>query len=230
MPDLIYSTMKVDVPENVMKLYRNVEDDFISNIPDSEEYVVAPSAAVAGVKCRQIANGAVYDEEHNWHDLYPGKLEALADLVEELSGSPLLVLYEFEHDRTRIQSVLGQSAQVLGSGLSSRQAETLIDRFNNGEISVLLGHPASMGHGLNLQGSCHHIAWFGIPWNLEHYLQAIARVYRQGQKSRSIFVYNIVASGTVDERVVKVLQSKDADQISLLKALSTHRREVLEGV
>ena len=228
MPDLIYSTTKVDLPEAAMKAYKSVENEFIAEIEDRP--IVAANSAVAGVKCRQIANGAVYvDDEENWQAIHDAKLEALDELLEELGGAPVLVLYEFDHDRQRIQRFFGQSIPVLGSGLSQTKASTLIDGFNAGVVPIVLGHPASMGHGLNLQGSCHHIIWFGIPWNLEHYIQAIARVHRQGQKSKSVFVYHIAARGTLDEQVLKVLVQKDRTQNGLLKALATYRHEHLEG-
>lgn len=191
--------------------------------------IVAANSAVAGVKCRQIANGAVYDELGNWKDIHFAKLEALDDLLEELGGAPTIILYEFDHDKTRIKSFLKRDAiPVLGSGLGEKRLSDVIDRFNAGDTPILLGHPASMGHGLNLQGACHHIIWFGIPWNLEHYVQAIARVYRQGQKSDRVFVYHIVAKGTLDEHVLMTLQKKDHTQNSLLQALASYRREHLE--
>lgn len=203
-----------------------VENEFIAELEDGP--IVAANSAVAGVKCRQIANGAVYDQEGRWRPVHDAKLEALDDLLEELGGAPVIILYEFDHDRERIQSFLGKSIPVLGSGLSETRLSALIDGFNAGDVPILLGHPGSMGHGLNLQGSCHHIIWFGIPWNLEHYIQAIARVYRQGQKSNSVFVYHLAARGTLDEHVLKVLTQKDQTQNNLLHAISMYRQEQLE--
>jgi SNF2 family DNA or RNA helicase len=103
--------------------------------------------------------------------------------------------------------------------------DRLVDDFNDGSVRVVLGHPASMGHGLNLQGACHHIIWFGITWNLELYDQAIARVYRQGQRSDHVYVYHIVARGTKDEDVLRVLTRKDRNQQSLLTALKEARKD-----
>lgn len=203
-----------------------VENEFIAELEDGP--IVAANSAVAGVKCRQIANGAVYDQEGRWRSIHDAKLEALDDLLEELGGASVIILYEFDHDRERIQSFLGKSIPVLGSGLSEARLSALIDGFNAGNVPILLGHPGSMGHGLNLQGSCHHIIWFGIPWNLEHYIQAIARVYRQGQKSNSVFVYHLAARETLDEYVLKVLSQKDQTQSNLLRAISTYRQEQLE--
>ena len=216
MPELVYNTVAVKLPEQARKLYDEVENVFLTDLGDTK--IVAANAAVAGGKCRQIANGAVYDGEQNWHPVHDAKLDALEDLLEELNGAPTLLLYEFQHDKERILERLGK-VPVLGAGLSIKQLDRIIDQFNAGDIPVLLGHPASMGHGLNLQGTCHHAVWFGITWNLEHYDQTIARIYRQGQKAKSVFIYHIVAEDTLDERVVKVINEKDRNQQSLLRAI-----------
>jgi SNF2 family DNA or RNA helicase len=218
MPDLIYKDVFVDLPESARRVYDKVEEEFVALMDDSA--IVAANAAVAGGKCRQIANGAVYvDLNRNWKKIHDEKLDALEDLLEELGGAPTLILYEFQHDLERLLARLGK-VPVLGGGISESKLSRLIDDFNAGRIPVLFGHPASMGHGLNLQGSCAHVIWFGITWNLEYYDQAIARIYRQGQKARSVFVYHIVARDTIDERVVKVLNAKDKTQQSLLAALA----------
>lgn len=230
MPELIYQNIPVTLPEKAMQKYLDVQELFITAMEGGN--VVAANAAVAGVKCRQIANGAVYTtEEWETKDEYvvfhDEKLDALEGLLEELGGAPTLILYEFDHDRQRILERFGD-IPVLGGGLSDKKLDATIDRFNAGDITRLLGHPASMGHGLNLQGSCHHVIWFGITWNLEYYDQAIARVYRQGQKSDHVFVYHLVATGTLDERVLRVLTSKDKTQQGLLSSLHIHREENYE--
>lgn len=217
MPELVHAPpIVVDLPPDARTRYDAVEEEFLSL--NESGNIVAANAAVAGIKCRQIANGAVYDQSREVIPIHEAKLDALEDLIEELSGAPTIVLYEFQHDADRIMGRMGE-LPIFSSGLSARKLDNLIDSFNAGTIPVLLGHPASMGHGLNLQGSCHHIIWFGIPWNLEHYDQAIARVYRQGQKSRSVFVYHIVARDTLDEKVVGTLRAKERTQRSVLEAL-----------
>lgn len=215
MPELIFVNIEVTLPEKAMEVYRAVENEFIALIDSG--VLVADNAAVAGVKCRQIANGAVYTED-TYHVVHDAKLDALEDLLDELAGKPCLVLYEFRHDFDRIRKRL-PAATSIGSDTPERDLQGIIRRFNAGEISTLLGHPGSMGHGLNLQGTCHHVIWFGIPWNLEHYDQAIARVYRQGQKAEHVIVYHLVCTGTVDERVIGVLEQKDHDQQQLLSSL-----------
>ena len=201
-------------------LYDSVEDDFIALLSDGTP-IVAANAAVAGGKCRQIANGAVYfdvEGEREVRYLHQEKVEALKELVEELQGAPLLCLYEFKHDLDQILAAKIDGVEVL-TGASPKKAEILVQRFNMGEIKVLLGHPASMGHGLNLQGGCHHVCWYGITWNFEHYDQAIRRVYRQGQENEHVFVYHIVAKETRDAKVYPVLQQKEKTQRDLLNAL-----------
>lgn len=220
MPELIYINREVVLPSAAMKIYGNLEKEYIDILEKGA--IVAANAAVAGVKLRQVANGAVYGEERTLHVIHDEKLGALESLLEELGGAPTLVLYEFNHDRDRILQRLGP-VPILGGGINGNHLEELIDRFNAGEIRVLLGHPASMAHGLNLQGACHHVIWFGIPWNLEFYDQAIARVYRQGQQASHVYVYHIVAKNTKDEEVLKVLQQKDKTQQGLLSALHAHR-------
>lgn len=212
MPALIELVTEVELPDNAMKIYRQVESEFLAALEGGE--IVAANAAAAGTKCRQIANGAVYTEPDVWTPLHDAKLDALEDLLEELNGHPVLLLYEFRHDRERLMERF-PGAKDLRSGDST----SIISDFNRGDIPLLIGHPASMGHGLNLQGSCHHVIWFGIPWNLEYYDQAIARVYRQGQESDKVLVYHIVAKNTKDEDVMVVLASKDRTQQDLLRAL-----------
>lgn len=217
MPELMFMPpVLVELPPEARRRYDNVENDFLSLADEGN--IVAANAAVAGMKCRQIANGAVYDDMKEVIPMHEAKLDALEDLLEELNGAPTLVMYEFQHDADRILGRLGD-VPIIRSGMSPKKFETLIDNFNAGVLPVLLGHPASMAHGLNLQKSCHHIIWFGITWNLEHYDQAIARIYRQGQKSGTVRVYHIVAKDTLDEKVVKVLEQKDRQQQGLLQAL-----------
>lgn len=217
MPDLVFKDLPIQLPPAAMKIYKEVEDDFISAL-ESEDRVVAANAAVAGGKCRQIANGAVYVGE-SFQKIHDAKLDALEDLLEELGGAPVLLLYEFRHDAARIIERFGEMP-ILGGNLSESKLSNLVDRFNAGSVPILLGHPASMGHGLNLQGSCRHVIWFGIPWNLEHYDQAIARIYRQGQKAEAVIVYHLMGTGTADERVLKALGVKDKNQQTLLAALA----------
>lgn len=219
MPELVSITIPVSLPKSLRQLYSELEQNFIT----SDEQIVAANAAVAGGKLRQVANGAIYDENGDWRELHDEKLQALDSLLEELGSKTVLILYEFNHDRERILRKFPEM-EVMGGGLSQSKLADMVERFNDGKLTRLLGHPASMGHGLNLQGFCHHVICFGITWNLEYYDQAIARVYRQGQKSKTVFVYHIVAVSTKDEEVMEVLSEKDRTQQGLLQRLSRHRR------
>ncbi len=218
MPELDYRTVPVTLPPAVMKLYKDMEEEFIARTATTD--FVASTAAVASGKLRQIANGAVYKDDTTYDVLHDEKLDALESLLEELNGHPVLLLYEFNHDRERIMARFGGAVDL--RGLTGGKLERAIDSFNAGSVPILLGHPASMGHGLNLQGSCHHVIWFGIPWNLEYYDQAIARVYRQGQKSKHVIIYHLVAKSTIDERIIEVLTNKDRTQQDFLRAIKEH--------
>ena len=220
MPDLQHINIKVDLPPEAAKTYRRMENEFYLQLEAGE--VVAVNAAVAGGKCRQIANGCVYGEEDVVHTVHTAKLEAFVDLIEELAGQPTLVVYEFKHDlAAMLKKVPGP---YLGGGVSPRQADKIISDFNAGKTSVLYGHPASMGHGLNLQEAAHHVIFYGITWDLELYDQTIRRVYRQGQ-THKVLVYHLVAAKTLDEVVLETLKDKDHTQATLFRALSLYNRD-----
>lgn len=220
MPELVSRNLTVSLPPASRKMYDTLEADFLVQMASGEE-VIALNAAAAGTKLRQIANGALYTNGHSWTLLHEEKLDELEDLLEELNGHSVLIFYEYKHDAERITGRLGGIPNL--SGVAGQQFDRLVDGFNGGSISRLLAHPASAGHGLNLQGSCHHVIWFGIPWNLEYYDQAIARVYRQGQNAEKVFVYHIVAENTKDEDVARTLNMKDRTQQTVLSALKTAR-------
>ena len=218
MPEVVHLNVMVDMSVNAWNVYRDIEDDFITKI--DEGVIVAANAAVAGGKCRQIANGGLYiNEAHDWVETHTEKLDALADLLEELGGAPTLVMYEFNHDLKRLLRRFGTEVPYLGGGTTTAQADRYIEDFNKGHIPVMFCHPASMAHGLNLQDVCHHIIWLGITWNLEHYDQSIARINRQGQEN-TVFNYHIIARDTLDEKVLSVLGQKDRTQRAVFAALS----------
>lgn len=209
MPELVQQMIWLDLPAAARKTYRELEGNYISIV--QEQPITAPSAAAAGVKCRQVLNGAIYTgEDKDWLPLHDVKLDALKDLVEELSGQPLLVLYEFLHDKERILEKF-PNAGILG-GQSMKKDQAVIEAFNKGELAMVIGHPASMGHALNLQGECAHICWFGLTWNFEHYDQAIQRVWRQGNKATHVIVYHLCVKKSLDETVVETICDKDRTQ------------------
>lgn len=220
MPDLKYINIEVELPPDAREAYKRMEDQFFLDMAEGE--IMAANAAVAGGKCRQISNGRVYDSDREVHNIHTAKLEAYADLVEELSGQPALVLYEFKHDLAAMQSRV--PGPHLGSGISAARSRQAIEAFNAGSIPVLYGHPASMGHGLNLQEAAHHVIFYGPTWDFELHDQVIRRVYRQGQKATKVFVYHIVAKNTLDSTVLEVLQAKDRTQKTLLEAFTNRGR------
>jgi hypothetical protein len=215
MPELIFDDILVDLPPEVYKKYKEMEDEFIIAVGDA--VIMSPNAAVVGGKCRQIANGGIYDEFHVAHQIHDVKTQALVDLVEQLQGNPVFVAYEFQHDLERIKRAFPNVPCL--TGMSGAKLDTTIDSFNAGRIPVLLGHPASAGHGLNLQESCHHVCYYGTGWDLDLYHQFYKRVWRQGQPSNRVFVHRILADKTLDRTVVKTLLAKDRTQLDFLRAI-----------
>lgn len=218
MPELIHNVRYVDLPEHLVSRYKELDDEFITKIEDTTIVGITPAAV--GTKCRQFANGFLYFDPEGGGPrqtlpLHDSKLDALGELVDEMLGRPLLVGYEFIADAERVQARFPEAVN-LGT---SKNPAGVIDRFNAGLVPLLLGHPASVGHGLNLQEICHDVCWYSDPWDLELYQQFIARVWRQGQPSPIVTVHHISCRGTRDEKVAKVLADKDTDQEKFNEAL-----------
>ena len=213
LPPRIDSVIRVDLPVKVLSQYKEFENDLILEVQQHD--LEAQSAAVLANKLLQWCNGATYtDANKNWITLHDEKLNALADLIEENSGENILVAYNFKTDLIRLQKKF-PDAVVL-----DKHQET-IDNWNAGKIKMLLAHPASAGHGLNLQKGGSMLVWFGLNWSLELYQQFNGRLYRQGQ-TKPVRVIHIAAAGCIDERVMDVLSCKDATQKDLLNALKTN--------
>lgn len=209
-PTRIDFTIGVDLPPDAMHGYLDFERTMLAEIEGEE--VEATTAAVLANKLLQYANGALYtDANGGWGETHTAKLDALADVVEDNPDETMLVAYNYKSDLARLMARFPH-ARVL-----DKKQET-IDAWNRGEISMLLAHPASAGHGLNLQKGGSLCVWFGLNWSLEYYQQFNARLHRQGQ-TRPVRVAHIVSNDTIDQRVLSVLQSKDATQKSLLDAL-----------
>jgi SNF2 family DNA or RNA helicase len=214
-PERIDNVVPVRLPVKAMGQYRQLERELL--LPLLEGDVVAGSAAVLTNKLLQITGGAVYDENGEGRLIHDEKLKALEDLIEAANGKPVLVYYGYRHELERIQKRI--DCRVLDKPQD-------IEDWNRGEIPVMLTHPASAGHGLNLQEGGSTIIWFGLPWSLELYQQANARIHRQGQKN-TVVVHHLVAQGTIDEDVMLVLRNKEAGQEALLKAVKARiHREV----
>jgi SNF2 family DNA or RNA helicase len=211
LPMRIDTTVKVSVPEAVMDQYKALESEFILALGDGTD-VEAFNAAALSNKLLQFSQGHVYyDETKNFHILHDAKLEALKDIVEDNSGEPMLVAYNYKSDLARIKAALPEAVVM------DKQQST-IDRWNRGEIPVLLVHPASAGHGLNLQAGGALLIFFGLCWSLENYDQLCGRLHRQGQ-TRPVRVIHIVAENMLDEKVLNVLGGKARTQKELLQAL-----------
>jgi SNF2 family DNA or RNA helicase len=218
-PPLINNTVTVTLPDAAMKVYREMETLLVAQVKD--EQVVAANAAAATTKCRQIANGGIYHEGGSeWSHIHEAKVEAVKELVEELSGKPALVAYEYRHDLERLQRAFPDAPHI-GGGVSAAAFARIEHEWNRGEIPVLLAQPQSVAHGLNLQGTGAAVIWAGLTWDLEVAEQFVRRVWRQGQKE-TVVQHFIVAKGTVDEVVMRALARKDKTQSSLLAALKTH--------
>ena len=196
------------------KAYETMERDCL--LPFEDDEVTAFDAAAVMQKLLQLANGFVYDQDHSARRIHEAKMEALDELIEAADG-PVLVYYNFTADRDRILKAYPDARM-----LSSDQD---IKDWNEGQVRILVAHPASAGYGLNLQDGGHIMVWMGLPWSLEQYLQAVARLQRQGQQ-HPVMVYHILASGTVDEQVSKSLQTKDVTQETLLTILKERKKEV----
>ena len=213
----------VTMGKKARAVYQGIEEEFIAFL-DNNEAVTAANAGVAGQKCRQIANGGVYkDRSRAWTEVHSEKVEELVSLVEELQGYPLLVAYEFDHERQRIQTALPGTPAIYGA-TKDKETSRLIEQWNRGELPVLLAHPASLAHGVNLQGTGANVCFFSLGWNLENHDQFIQRVHRQGQK-QSVLVYVLVCEDTLDTIIAETLQQKHDRQEFLLSKFDALRRK-----
>lgn len=209
MPECLYNRVDVKLSGTEEELYRTLERDMILPFGDGKD-IDAVNAAALSNKLQQLANGAVYDESGNIRPVHERKLDALEDLIEAANGKPLLVAYWFKHDRDRIKKRFP----------FVRDIDTVKDikDWNAGKIMVGLIHPASAGHGLNLQDGGSAIVWFSLTWSLELYQQLNARLWRQGQKN-TVVIEHLVVKGTVDEDILRSLDKKDKTQESMIEAV-----------
>jgi SNF2 family DNA or RNA helicase len=209
LPGQIYEDVVLTPPPALLKKYKQFERDKVLESLDEDGEIVAGSAAALTNKLLQFANGAIYDMDGQVHRLHDIKLDALEEMLEEAGGDSVLVLYAYKHDRDRIME-----------RIKCRELDTPedMDAWNRGEIPVALAHPASIGHGLNLQDGGHIIIWFGLTWSLELYQQANERLNRPGQK-HVCRVYHLILEGTHDSRVLQALKNKDKGQAAAIEAL-----------
>ncbi len=207
MPELLTSNYVVELSNSEKKQYDKMKKSLVLEITDGE--ITTSNAASLSNKLCQLSNGAIYDDEQNIVEIHDRKLETLEDIIESMNGKPLLIAYWYRHDLERIKS-----------RFSVREIKTSedISDWNDGKIPVALIHPASAGHGLNLQNGGSTLVWFGLTWSLELYQQTNARLYRQGQKN-AVVIQHIITKGTIDEQILKALQKKNKTQADLIDAV-----------
>jgi SNF2 family DNA or RNA helicase len=211
MPDKIENIIELSLPADVAAQYKDFEREQVLQLIGEE--ITAVNAAALSNKLLQFANGAVYDDEKNWHEVHQVKLDALEEIIEAANGKPVLIAWTFRHDEARILERL--------KAYKPRRFKTGQDMadWNEGKIAVMLMHPASGGHGLNLQGGGNTIVWFGQTWSLELWEQFNARLYRQGQEAAAVYIHRLVMLGTPDVFVVRSNQDKGNTQAGLLAAI-----------
>lgn len=214
MPELVNSEYTVALDEKEKEKYELLKKDLILPLTEGGEITAANAAALSG-KLVQMANGAVYSDDGEVISIHDKKLDALEDIIESANGRPVLVAYWYKHDLERIDKRL----QKLKTSYACISTDASIRNWNDGKIAVGLIHPASAGHGLNLQQGGNIIVWFGLTWSLELYIQTVDRLFRQGQKAETVSVIHIVTKGTIDERIMKALTDKDSTQSALIEAV-----------
>ncbi len=213
MPDLITTDIVTKLPGKALKIYNQLVNDLVVKL--QEGVLTASNSGVLTMKLRQVSNGIAYVDGDKESQIHTAKADALEELIDELQGNPLLVAYTFTSEARYLADRF--DAPVLGGGTSAAAASRLVSQWNDGSLPVLLVHPASAGHGLNLQEGGRHIAWFGGTWDLEHYDQTIRRLWRQGQE-KPVHVYHLIAS-EIDRKIFAVLRGKTRRQNAMFEAL-----------
>lgn len=217
LPERINNIIPIYLPKKAKDKYDQLERDLLLPLKDSD--IVANTAGVLANKLLQMSNGAVYDENGDVKEIHNAKLKALEDTIEAANGKPVLIFYSYKHDLDRIKKHLKRD------DLTVLDTSEDVKNWNEGKIPIMLAHPASAGHGLNLQAGGNIIIWFGLTWSLELYSQANARLYRQGQK-QNVIIHHLVSKGTMDEDVMKALEGKEVGQEALLNAVKARVRKM----
>ena len=228
LPPVTFNDIIIKLPAKVQQQYEKMEKEFFCLLDDGEQIEISNAAALS-TKCLQMASGAMYTEPGSpqWSHVHDAKLDALEDIVEEAGHNPILLMYQFIHDRERIMKKFPQ-AEFIKSGMSNKKVADIIERWNRGEIEILIGHAASMGHGLNLQDAPDSmIVWFGLPWSLELYAQANGRIAeRQGVKHH-VVINRLLMDNTLDMAVELALSEKAVTEADLRKAVGDYRKQKL---
>ena len=215
MPDVIDGGLTLALPPGEMRDYLAFQREQLMQLDNTD--IEAVTAAALTNKLLQYTGGALYDDQHNWHEVSTAKLEALQDIVESTDES-VLIYYQYQSEKDRILKMLPDAVTFTGE-------PELLESWNAGKIRLMLAHPASVAYGLNMQAGGHIIVWYTPTWNLELYMQANARLHRQGQ-TKPVVIYHLIASGTIDERVMQALNCKNGSQAALLK----HIKELRESI
>jgi SNF2 family DNA or RNA helicase len=210
MPECVINEVSVYLNDKEQSVYDHFREEMVLELANEE--IDAMNAAVLSGKLLQMANGAVYDDDKNTHIIHDRKLDTLEDLIEGANGKPVLIAYWYNHDLERIKA-----------RFNVREIKTSKDikDWNNGDISVAVIHPASAGHGLNLQSGGSTLIWFGLTWSLELYQQTNARLWRQGQ-NETVVIHHIITKGTIDEDVMRALKRKEKTQSDLINAVKAN--------
>lgn len=215
MPDVIDGGLTLALPPGEMRDYLAFQREQLMQLDNTD--IEAVTAAALTNKLLQYTGGALYDDQHNWHEVSTAKLEALQDIVESTDES-VLIYYQYQSEKDRILKMLPDAVTFTGE-------PELLESWNAGKIRLMLAHPASVAYGLNMQAGGHIIVWYTPTWNLELYMQANARLHRQGQ-TKPVVIYHLIAAGTIDERVMQALNCKNGSQAALLK----HIKELRESI
>jgi len=219
LPPYIDNVIPVTMPKGVQKQIKELEDTMMLELAGTT--AVVRSAPALGNKLRQVIQGGIYvDEQRNYEVLHTEKLKVLKSLVEEANGQGILCAIQFRFELDMIKKEFPNAPVIAGQ--SKDDPIKVINDWNKGNIPLLLCHPAALSHGVNLQAGSHIILWYGLPWSLEHYQQLIGRLHRQGQQN-TVVVHHLIAEGTIDERVLKALQSKRTVQDMLLEYLRVYK-------
>lgn len=233
LPEEITNDIWVELPPDARRIYDQFERQMFADLDDQGTRLQVFNASTMTMKCRQLANGIVIDPEVEGmtHAIHEAKIEALDSVVSEANGQPILCAYVFRADARRIQARYGKQIRVsyLNPGTSDKEAVDMFNAWNSGQVQMLITHPKSGGHGLNIQFGGHTIVWFGLDYTCEEYLQLNARLTRQGQVSNRVIIHRILARGTVDHTVRDSLERKEVDQATLRQALEAYKRNKTAG-
>ena len=218
LPERLDNEIRIQLPEKAKKEYKKLEQEHVLELFDDDQTITAASAAAVMGKLLQMSGGAVYDDDGGWAEFHDEKIRALADII-DTAQEPVLVFYGYRHERQRLLEKFKKLKPREISGSAD------ISDWNAGKVNLMIAHPASVGYGLNLQDGGRIIVWYSLPWSLELYQQANARLYRQGQ-TKPVIINHLIAVGTVDEDVVRSLKDKDTSQAALMDALKEKRKAV----